>query len=138
MTKTKEFSPYYKTSLGEMVQGDSVEILKARKAKTVDLIITSPPFGLIRKKAYGNVHADVYCDWFKPFAQQFLRLLKDTDSLVIDIGGAWKNGQPTQGVKIYVGLDSFQCLVFQRRGSWIVLFIIPSRRHSLERSLPYG
>ena len=27
------------------------------KARTVDLIVTSPPFGLVRKKAYGNVDA---------------------------------------------------------------------------------
>ncbi|MCE3231465.1 MAG: pvuIIM [Alphaproteobacteria bacterium] len=98
MTRIKGFSSFYKTSLGEMIQGDSAEVLKARKGSTVDLIMTSPPFGLIRKKKYGNVHADVYCDWFKSFAQQFYRVLKNTGSLVIDIGGIWKNGQPTRSL----------------------------------------
>ena len=95
---TKTINPFYKTNLGEMIQGNSVEVLGRRQANTVDLIMTSPPFALIRKKEYGNVHADAYCDWFKPFAEQFHRVLKDTGSLVIDIGGGWKNGQPTRSL----------------------------------------
>lgn len=58
-------------------------------------IPTWPPFGLVRKKAYGNADANEYLDWFRPFAQQFHRVLKESGSLVIDIGGAWVPGQPT-------------------------------------------
>lgn len=58
----------------------------------------NPPFALICKKEYDNAHADVYLDWFRPFAEQFHRVLKETGSLVIDIGGAWKNGQPTRSL----------------------------------------
>jgi len=96
--KTRKFHPFYQTNLGEMIQGDSVEVLKTREVNTVDLILTSPPFALIRKKEYDNAHADVYLDWFRPFAEQFYRVLKETGSLVIDIGGAWKNGQPTRSL----------------------------------------
>lgn len=96
--KTRKFRPFYQTSLGEMIQGDSVEVLKAREANTVELIMTSPPFALICKKEYDNAHADVYLDWFRPFAEQFHRVLKETGSLVIDIGGVWKNGQPTRSL----------------------------------------
>ena len=60
--------------------------------------MTSPPFGLVRKKDYGNVEADSYVDWFKPFAAHFHRVLKDTGSLVIDIGGAWNKGYPTRNL----------------------------------------
>ena len=60
--------------------------------------MTSPPFGLVRKKSYGNEDADRYCDWFRPFAEGFKRVLKDTGSLVIDIGGAWIPGQPTRSL----------------------------------------
>ncbi len=58
--------------------------------------MTSPPFGLVRKKEYGNVPADEYLDWFRPFAELFHRILKESGSLVIDIGGAWHRGQPTR------------------------------------------
>ena len=81
---------FYRTSLGSMYHGDSLGYLfHTAPAKGVDLIMTSPPFGLVRKKSYGNEDADRYCDWFRPFAEGFKRVLKDTGSLVIDIGGAW-------------------------------------------------
>ena len=90
---------FYRTSLGSMYHGDSLGYLfHTAPAKGVDLIMTSPPFGLIRKKSYGNEDADRYCDWFRPFAEGFKRVLKDTGSLVIDIGGAWIPGQPTRSL----------------------------------------
>lgn len=95
---SKKYSAFHKTNLGEMVIGDSVDVLSARKADSVDLIMTSPPFGLVRKKEYGNVHADDYCAWFRPFGKQFYRVLKDSGSLVIDIGGAWNKGEPTRSL----------------------------------------
>jgi site-specific DNA-methyltransferase (cytosine-N4-specific) len=60
--------------------------------------MTSPPFGLVRKKEYGNAEANEYVNWFKPFGHLFRKLLKDTGSLVIDIGGAWIPGQPTRSL----------------------------------------
>ncbi|WP_234839884.1 DNA methyltransferase [Sinorhizobium meliloti] len=89
---------FHKTRLGEMVWGDSRAWLFDTKAGSVDLIMTSPPFGLVRKKSYGNEDADEYCNWFRPFAEGFKRVLKDDGSLVIDIGGAWIPGQPTRSL----------------------------------------
>lgn len=87
------------TSRGRIVHGDSKEFLvNALKPKSVDLIMTSPPFGLVRKKRYGNADADLYLDWFRPFASAFKRVLKENGSLVIDIGGAWIPGQPTRSL----------------------------------------
>jgi site-specific DNA-methyltransferase (cytosine-N4-specific) len=57
--------------------------------QSVDLIVTSPPFGLVRKKDYGNVESHEYVEWFRPFGHEFKQILKSTGSLVIDIGGAW-------------------------------------------------
>lgn len=89
---------FHKTKLGKIYLGDSLDTLAATKPKSIDLIMTSPPFGLVRKKEYGNVEADLYLEWFKPFAKQFKRALKDSGSLVIDIGGAWIPGQPTRSL----------------------------------------
>ena len=88
--------PYHKTKQGLIIQGDSLEYMADLKAESVDLIMTSPPFGLVRKKDYGNVESHEYVEWFKPFGQEFKRILKPTGSVVIDIGGAWIPGQPTR------------------------------------------
>jgi site-specific DNA-methyltransferase (cytosine-N4-specific) len=93
---------YFSTALGSMVLGDSLKVLEQRfKPGSVDLIMTSPPFGLVRKKDYGNVDADKYVAWFKPFGELFKRILKPTGSLVIDIGGAWIPGLPTRSLYHY-------------------------------------
>lgn len=91
--------PFHKTGKGTIFHGNSLAYLhNVAPAKGVDLIMTSPPFGLVRKKDYGNEDASWYCDWFRPFAAGFRRILKDTGSLVIDIGGAWMPGQPTRSL----------------------------------------
>jgi DNA modification methylase len=87
------------TRNGELYVGDSLGLLnKKLSPKSVDLIMTSPPFGLVRKKSYGNKDADEYLDWFRPFAEGFRRVLKDSGSLVIDIGGSWNQGAPTRSL----------------------------------------
>jgi site-specific DNA-methyltransferase (cytosine-N4-specific) len=81
--------PYFTTKLGQIIRGDSLDYMASLESGSVDLTVTSPPFGLVRKKAYGNVESQDYVHWFKQFGQEFKRLLKPTGSLVIDIGGAW-------------------------------------------------
>jgi DNA modification methylase len=90
--------PYFATSLGSIYWGDSLEILADLGPSSVNLIMTSPPFGLVRKKDYGNADAHEYLDWFRPFAEQLHRVLNDRGSLVIDIGGAWNKGVPTRSL----------------------------------------
>lgn len=94
----KLMQPYYKTKRGQMVLSDSLTYMAELKNNSVDLIVTSPPFGLLRKKDYGNVESHEYIEWFKPFGREFKRILKTSGSLVIDIGGAWLPGQPTRSL----------------------------------------
>ena len=94
--------PYYKTSFGATYLGDAKDVLSTGEIDgQIDLIMTSPPFALRRKKDYGNVDADQYVSWFLDFARLFHRVLKPTGSLVIDIGGSWNPGQPTRSLYHY-------------------------------------
>lgn len=88
----------FETPFGRAVLADSIEYMSALDDASVDLIVTSPPFGLVRKKDYGNEDAERYVEWFHPFGEQFRRILKPAGSLVIDIGGAWKRGLPTRSL----------------------------------------
>lgn len=91
-------SLFYETNNGRIFLGDSLELLRTIPDDSVNLIMTSPPFGLVRKKEYGNVDADKYLDWFKPFAKEFYRVLTNNGSLVIDIGGSWVQGLPVRSL----------------------------------------
>lgn len=87
---------FHTTEHGKIFNGDSIHFASSLHENSTDLIVTSPPFGLVRKKEYGNVPADEYLDWFRPYAEQFYRILKKSGSLVIDIGGVWNKGEPTR------------------------------------------
>jgi site-specific DNA-methyltransferase (cytosine-N4-specific) len=101
-TKKRKPAPYLAAKRGAAYLGDSLEVLSAvLKPHSVDLVMTSPPFGLVRKKDYGNRDADQYVKWFKAFGELFKKLLKPQGSLVIDIGGAWIPGQPTRSLYHY-------------------------------------
>jgi len=92
----------HSTARGRIFLGDSLSLFRDTiEPKSVDLIMTSPPFGLVRKKDYGNVDAHDYVNWFKPFGAAFHSALKPAGSLVIDIGGAWISGQPTRSLYHY-------------------------------------
>jgi len=88
--------PIYGTKLGSAYCADCLDILKTIPSMSIDLVLTSPPFALRRKKSYGNVSAEEYCDWFWPFAQEIARVLKRRGSFVLDIGGSWNKGKPTR------------------------------------------
>lgn len=86
------------TRLGQVYRADSLDVMRNSTPGSVHLIMTSPPFALTRKKDYGNEQEDAYLEWFKPFAKQFFRILRDDGSLVIDLGGAWKPGAPVRSL----------------------------------------
>jgi site-specific DNA-methyltransferase (cytosine-N4-specific) len=94
-------SPYYETKLGAVYLGDALQLIKHLNDKSVNLIITSPPFALKRKKEYGNVEPKEYVSWFSGFADEFRRVLRDDGSLVIHIGDSWNEGQPTKSLYAY-------------------------------------
>ncbi len=93
--------PHYTTAWGSAYVGDALELMRALPANSVSLVLTSPPFALRRQKAYGNVDAASYIDWFWPFAEETHRILKPDGSFVLDIAGAWNRGRPTRSLLPY-------------------------------------
>lgn len=98
MTRKTASAPFHATRRGKVYLADSLDVMAAMRAGSVDLIMTSPPFALTRKKEYGNRQEDEYLQWFRSFAQAFKRILNDGGSLVIDLGGAWKSGFPVRSL----------------------------------------
>jgi site-specific DNA-methyltransferase (cytosine-N4-specific) len=81
-----------------MFKGYAEDVLTSADARSyrgkVQLILTSPPFPLNRKKKYGNLNGDEYRRWLKGFAKLFREFLKDDGSVVIEMGNAWEPGEP--------------------------------------------
>ncbi len=90
------------TTLGKYYVGKSEDILTKTVGKSlrgqVQLIFTSPPFPLNRKKTYGNLNGETYAEWLASFAPIFSELLTPTGSIVIELGNAWELGKPVQSL----------------------------------------
>lgn len=91
----------YKTPKGEAYVGDALELLKRTPSNSVDLALTSPPFALQRQKEYGNLEQDKYVDWLLSFTLEVKRVLKETGSFVLDLGGAYRKGRPVRSLYNY-------------------------------------
>jgi DNA modification methylase len=90
--------PLYTTPLGEAYAGDALGLLRQPPAESIDLVLTSPPFALVRKKAYGNEDAEHYADWFLPFAAEVRRVLRPFGSFVVELGWAYQKGRPVRSL----------------------------------------
>lgn len=68
-----------------LVLGDSLKELKKLDAKSVNLIVTSPPYADQRNHTYGGIKPDKYVEWFMPIAKQLHRTLADDGTFVLNI-----------------------------------------------------
>lgn len=90
--------PLYHTKQGQAFVGDALHLLAEIPDNSIDLVLTSPPFALQRQKTYGNVEEAAYVAWIKPFGQEVFRVLKESGSFVLDLGGAYRSGIPSRSL----------------------------------------
>ena len=105
----------YRTKRGRMVIGRIEAALESRalaklRGKT-NLIFTSPPFPLVRKKRYGNETGKAYIKWLEKLAPRLCGMLAPNGSVVIEIGNSWEPGVPVMST---LGLEAL--LAFKRAG----------------------
>lgn len=97
----------YHTTKGQAYVGDSLQLLAELPDASIDLVMTSPPFALRRQKNYGNVEEAEYVQWIKPFGQEVFRVLKESGSFVLDLGGAYRSGMPSRSLYNFRVLMAF-------------------------------
>src|SRR2546422_5058385 len=109
----------YETASGVALHGTLEDFLKSEYAEQyagkVQLIFTSPPFPLNRKKKYGNEQGEAYVNWLANFAPLFRRALKPKGSIVIEMGNAWEAGRPVMSTLALKTL-----LAFLERGKFVL------------------
>lgn len=102
----------YETRNGKMFVGSCEDVMgsptvKRRRGK-VQLIFTSPPFVLNRKKKYGNLTGREYVAWLGGLSPLFTEFLTADGSIVIELGNAWETGQPTMSTLAMEALLEFK------------------------------
>jgi site-specific DNA-methyltransferase (cytosine-N4-specific) len=95
-----------------MLAGLSDEILDdgslSRFEGKINLVFTSPPFPLNRKKRYGNQTGDNYVRWLCKFGPLFKKMLTPDGSIVIEMGNSWEPGLPVMSTLALRALLEFQ------------------------------
>ena len=89
----------FSNKLGRSYEADSLKLIQSkhflkRYEGKINLIFTSPPFSIIKKKEYGNEYGQAYIDWLVQFAKPLSNLLTDDGSIAIEIGNSWEKGAP--------------------------------------------
>lgn len=74
----------------QLLSGTSLACFEGK----VDLIFTSPPFPLNRKKRYGNEKGEEYVRWLCAFSPLFKKLLTPKGSIVIEMGNSREPSKP--------------------------------------------
>ena len=108
-TRDEEVS--YFTAQGVAVVGKSEEVLKRLSANLsgrVQLVFTSPPFPLNRKKKYNNLQGDAYKHWLADYAPLLTSLLTPTGAIVMEVGNAWEPGEPVMSTLALEALFAFK------------------------------
>ncbi|MGH2637773.1 MAG: DNA-methyltransferase [Rhabdochlamydiaceae bacterium] len=94
------------------MSGKSDELIKsdalAQHQGAVNLIFTSPPFPLNRKKRYGNETGEEYIKWLCAFGPLFKKMLAKDGSIVIEMGNSWEPGSPVMSTLALRALLEFQ------------------------------
>ena len=103
-----------KTEPEGIITGDCLDVMKGFPASCVDLIVTSPPYAMLRENTYGGIPEDEYVDWFLPRAEQFKRVLKPTGSFVLNI-----KEHSTKGQRVLYVYDLVSALVRKAGFMWV-------------------
>ena len=88
----------YQTKYGECLHGKIEDILSDKSFQKnkgkINLIFTSPPFPLNRKKKYGNLNGNEYIEWLTNITTMLKDYLTEDGSFVIEIGNSWEEHEP--------------------------------------------
>lgn len=88
----------YETKFGKCIHGDVIDILNKKSFQKykgkINLIFTSPPFPLNRKKKYGNLNGEFYIEWLTKITTSLKDFLSEDGSFVIELGNAWEENEP--------------------------------------------
>jgi site-specific DNA-methyltransferase (cytosine-N4-specific) len=89
----------YKTKRGCFYNCSIEDFINSPKSQKyrgkVNLIFTSPPFPLNRKKKYGNFQGEKYIKWIAEICTKLTEFLTPDGSIVIEVGNSWVPGEPS-------------------------------------------
>lgn len=74
--------------INKIINGDCLEVMKQIPDKSIDLVLTDPPYGMDyvsswRKHRFAKIELDKNVDWFEEFITEAYRVLKDDTHIYV-------------------------------------------------------
>jgi site-specific DNA-methyltransferase (cytosine-N4-specific) len=89
----------FETENGVALWGESEAAVGHIEDDFFNLILTSPPYPLLRQKEYANQHAAAdHVEWLLKEAAGWKRILAADGSLMLNLGSAWEPGRAVQSL----------------------------------------
>ncbi len=85
---------------GFLLWANAEDAVSVIEKESVQLLMTSPPYPLHRRREYGNVPPSEWVDWMLAHIERFLPLIAKDGSMMLNIGRTWKEGLPAQSLHI--------------------------------------
>jgi DNA modification methylase len=102
----------YTTNYGICYKGVVEDIFVSKKFEKykgkINLIFTSPPFPLNKKKKYGNLNGEEYLNWLSNLAPKLSEFLSEDGSIVVEVGNSWEPKKPVMSTLSLKSLIAFQ------------------------------
>ena len=111
----------------EIILGDCLEVLENIKDKTIDIILSSPPYNLgIKYNYYNDKKSNAnYLKWLQSIFVHIKRALRDDGSIFLNVGGSSAN--PWTALDVAQSLR--EMLVLQNRIIWVKSVSIDNVTH---------
>lgn len=85
----------FTTSAGVACWGLAESVVGMIDDASVQCLVTSPPYPLLRQKEYGNRTGQEYLDWMVSLSREFKRVLTDDGSFFLNLGDCFQPNSPT-------------------------------------------
>lgn len=88
----------FETDAGVALWGACEDACGIIEKGSVQLVLTSPPYPLLREKQYGNMPERDHIEWLTSCVAQWAELLTPDGSIVLNLGDTWLPGKPAQSL----------------------------------------
>ena len=111
----------------QIILGDCLEVLKDIQNRTIDIVITSPPYNLgIKYNSYNDIKSQsYYLAWLRSIFAHIKRVLQDDGSVFLNVGCSNKN--PWKSFDVAQTLRDL--LILQNRIIWVKSISIDNVTH---------
>jgi DNA modification methylase len=111
----------FMTDKGAALWGHCEDAVGLLDDNSLSLVFSSPPYPFLRKKEYGNLDEREYLDWMLRLAEQWMPKLAKDASVVLNLGDAWRRGEPTLSLyqeRLLIKFEDELGLKLCQRFSW--------------------